>query len=173
MKIFLIGFMGSGKTTIGRHIAEKTGFFFVDTDRFIEMRHRMTVSEIFEQRGEAAFREMERDLLIKVSKFDSTVISTGGAMPCFGNNMDIMLESGKVIYLSASPEELSKRLLRSHKKRPLIRGKTEEEMRNFIEEQLEIREPFYNRANFILKSDNLSLSLPSDFLLNDISKHYD
>ena len=157
MKIFLIGFMGSGKTTIGRRLVERIGFDFVDTDCFIEMRQGMTVSEVFAQRGEPAFRIMERDILLEMQKIEYAVVSTGGGMPCYGDNMDIMLANGKVIYLQTSPQTLVRRLLRSHTERPLIQGKTEKELQQYIIEKLAEREPFYSRAQITVQTENFSI----------------
>jgi shikimate kinase len=156
MKIFLIGFMGSGKTSIGKRLALQTGFAFVDTDRFIEMQQGMTVAEIFEQRGEAAFREMEHDMLLYLQSHDSAVVSTGGGMPCHHNNMNVMLASGKVIYLKTSPQELARRLLAARDERPLISGKNEEDLLHYIMEQLTLREPFYNRATLTVQTEEYS-----------------
>ena len=128
MKIFLVGFMGSGKTTIGRRLAEPIGYNFVDTDRFIEMQHGLTVTEIFAQHGETAFRNMERDVLLELQKRDFIVVSTGGGLPCHYNNMDMMLACGKVVYLKTSPQTLARRLILSRTERPLIKGKTGNEL---------------------------------------------
>jgi len=157
MKIFLIGFMGSGKTTIGRRLAQKTGFDFVDTDRFIEMQQGMTISEIFAQQGEATFREMERNILLDLQKLDFSVVSTGGGMPCHGENMDVMLAGGKVVYLKTSPQALARRLLHSYTERPLIKGKTDVELQQFILKQLTEREPVYNRAHIVVQTENFSM----------------
>ena len=157
MKIFLVGFMGSGKTTIGRRIAERIGFEFVDTDRFIEMRHGLSVTEIFARQGEPAFREMERNILSDLQKFDYAVISTGGGLPCYGDNMNVMLSCGKVVYLKTSPQALARRLLRSHTERPLIKGMTENELQQYITEKLAEREPFYRRAQFVVQTESFSM----------------
>ena len=170
MKIYLIGFMGSGKTTIGRQLAQQTGFNFVDTDRFIEMRQGMTVAEIFEQRGQDAFRCMEHNLLLELKAYESAVISTGGGMPCYHDNMNLMLDSGKVIYLKTSPQELVKRLSHAREERPLIMKKTDEEMLQYIIEQLSVREPFYNRANSIIQTENYSIDELLEIILQ--KKHY-
>ncbi len=156
MKIFLVGFMGSGKTTIGRRLASTIGFDFVDTDRFIEMKNGITVTEIFARHGEAAFRKMEHDMLLELQQRDFVVISTGGGMPCHCGNMDLMINSGKVVYLSASPGSLARRLIRSHTERPLIKGKTEEELQQYIREKLEEREPFYSRAHITVQTEDFS-----------------
>jgi len=157
MKIFLIGFMGSGKTTIGKCLAERIGFDFVDTDSFIEMQQGMAVSELFAQHGEAAFREMEHNILLEIQKLDCAVVSTGGGMPCYGNNMDIMRSGGKVVYLKTSPQALTHRLFCLHNERPLIKGKTEEELQQYIVEKLSEREPFYSRAHIIVQTENFSM----------------
>ena len=155
MKIFLVGFMGSGKTTIGRRLAEVLGFDFVDTDRFIEMQHNTTVDQIFAQQGETAFRKMENDLLQELQQRDVAVISTGGGMPCHSDNMDIMLAGGKVVYLKTSPQALAHRILHAQNERPLIKGKTETELYQFIVEKLEERETFYNRAHIVVQTEFL------------------
>jgi shikimate kinase len=157
MKIFLIGFMGSGKTTIGRRLAERIGFDFVDTDRFIEMRQGLTISEIFARNGEDVFRKMERDILLELQKLDYAVISTGGGLPCHGDNMNLMLASGKVVYLKTSPQALTRRLLRSRTERPLIKGKTEKELQQYVIEKLAEREPYYHRAHIVQPTENFSI----------------
>jgi len=157
MKIFLVGFMGSGKTTIGRRLAQHIGFEFVDTDCFIEMQQGKTVSEIFAQQGEPAFREMERRILLELQKLDFAVVSTGGGLPCFKDNMNVMRSYGKVVYLKTSPQALTRRLLRSRNDRPLIKGKTENELQQYITEKLAEREPFYNRAHIVVQTENFSM----------------
>jgi len=157
MKVFLIGFMGSGKTTIGRRLAQISGFDFVDTDRCIELQQGMTIAEIFAQQGEAAFREMERNILLDLQKLEFSVVSTGGGMPCHGENMDVMLAGGKVVYLKTSPQALARRLLRSYTERPLIKGKTDVELQQFILKQLTEREPVYNRAHIVVQTENFSM----------------
>ena len=157
MKIFLVGFMGSGKTTIGRCLAERIGFDFVDTDHFIEMQQGMTVSELFARHGEDAFRKMEHNLLLEIQQLDYTVVSTGGGMPCYGNNMDIMRSCGKVVYLKTPPQTLTRRLLCSPNERPLIEGKTEKELEQYIVEKLNEREHFYSRAHIVVENEHLSM----------------
>jgi len=157
MKIFLIGFMGSGKTTIGRRLAQITGFDFADTDSLIEIEQGMTIAEIFEQQGEAAFREMERKILMDLQNREYSVVSTGGGMPCYGDNMDVMLAVGKVVYLKTSLQTLARRLIRSYTDRPLIKGKKEEELQSYILKQLTEREPVYNRAHIVVQTDFFSM----------------
>jgi len=149
--------MGSGKTTIGRRLAQINGFDFVDTDRFIEMQQGMTITEIFEQQGEAAFREMEHNILLDLQKREFAVVATGGGMPCHNDNIEMMLAAGKVVYMKTSPQALARRLLRSYTERPLIKGKTDVELQQFILKQLTEREPVYNRAHFVVQTEIFSM----------------
>lgn len=154
-KIFLIGYMGSGKTTVGKQLAKKLNLQFIDMDLFIENRYRKRISDIFEEKGEAAFRELERKTLLEIKDFENVVISTGGGLPCFFDNMDIMNQSGTTVYLKASVEKLTERLKTGKQKRPLIKDKDSEEMKNFIAANLAMREEFYNKATFIVESNDL------------------
>jgi len=166
--------MGSGKTTIGRHLAKNIGYSFVDTDCFIEMWQDLTISEIFARHGEAAFREMERQILIYLQCCGSLVISTGGGMPCYEDNINIMVGASpaptntKVIYLKMSPQMLAQRLIRSRTERPLIKGKTETELIQYITEQLDKREHFYNRADIVIQTENYSLEEILELLKNQL-----
>jgi len=157
MKIFLVGFMGSGKTTIGRRLSERIGFDFVDTDCIIEMQQGLTIFEVFAQYGEASFREMERNILPEIQKIEYAVVSTGGGMPCYKDNMSVMRSIGKVVYLKTSPQALTRRLLRSHTERPLIKGKTEKELHQYIIDKLAEREPFYSRAHIVMQTENFKM----------------
>ena len=153
-KIFLIGYMGAGKTTIGKLLAKRLNWSFIDLDSFIENRYRRTIAAIFEEKGEAGFREIERRTLQEISSFENTVISTGGGLPCFFDNMDLMNKTGITIYLRAEVNELVGRLSFDKHKRPLIKGKNKEELREFVEINLKKREPFYNRAKIIFDVQN-------------------
>jgi shikimate kinase len=154
-KFFLIGYMGSGKTTIGRQLAKKLNLQFIDMDMFIENRYHKSISAIFEEKGEAAFREIERKALHEILDFENVVISTGGGMPCFFDNMDLMNQSGITIYLKTSVNELAKRLSGGKQKRPLIKDKNSEEIKDYIAANLEKRKQFYNQAAFIVESDDI------------------
>jgi shikimate kinase len=149
-RIYLLGFMGSGKTTHGKTIARMMGYDFVDMDRWIEETTGMTVPKIFNTRGEPWFREQERRAINELSKREHVVIATGGGAPCHGDHMALMKQSGLTIYLKLSPEALLSRLKVSKNKRPLLEGKSEEEMRQTIKEMLLQREPFYNNADMII-----------------------
>jgi len=147
--------MGSGKTTIGRELAKKLDFQFIDVDHFIENRQRKTINEIFSEKGEDAFRLMEHKALEEISLFENIVISTGGGAPCFYNNMELMNKNGFTIYLKTSPEELTKRLAITKNERPLLKEKTLEEMQAFIAENLERRNYFYSQALLIFDAEQM------------------
>ena len=153
-KIFLIGYMGAGKTTVGKLLANRLNWSFIDVDAFIENRYRQTIAAIFEEKGETAFREIERRTLQEISGFENTVISTGGGLPCFFDNMDMMNRTGITVYLKTDIDDLVNRLNYEKQKRPLIKGKNKEELRAFIETSLAKREPFYKQASIIFNVQN-------------------
>ena len=113
-RIILVGYMGSGKTTVGKALSKETGMMFYDLDWYIESRMRKTVSEIFAERGEEAFRKLEYNMLHEVAEFEDVIISCGGGTPCFFDNMDYLNQQGEVVYLKASPDTLYKHLLRKN-----------------------------------------------------------
>ena len=145
-RIILIGYMGSGKTTVGKALSKDTGMMFYDLDWYIESRMRKTVSQIFAEKGEEGFRKIEYNMLHEVAEFEDVIISCGGGTPCFFDNMDYLNQQGDVIYLKATPEVLYKHLMMAKVERPLLKGKTKEELLEFIKTQLSARETFYNKA---------------------------
>ncbi|MDR1371780.1 MAG: shikimate kinase [Dysgonamonadaceae bacterium] len=153
--IFFTGYMASGKTTVGQHLAARLGLQFIDMDLFIENRYRKTVSEIFEERGESGFREIERRALQEVAYFENVVISTGGGLPCFFDNMEVMNATGLTVYLKTSAAELANRLATAYQKRPLIKGKSSEELKEFVKNSLQQRQPFYEKAAIIIDCETL------------------
>ena len=150
IRIILVGYMGSGKTTVGKALARELGLQFYDLDWYIENRRRKTVPQIFAERGEAGFREIERNMLHEVAEFEDIVLSCGGGTPCFFDNMDYLNQQGDVIWLKADAEVLYKHLLMGKTERPLLKGKSPEELITFIREQLAQREPFYSKAHHVL-----------------------
>ena len=157
MIIFLVGFMGSGKSTVGQQLSGRLGYSFIDMDQRLEAEHGMTINEIFEKLGEKAFREMENHLLEEMFSLQDTVISTGGGLPCTGNNMDLINEKGVSIYLRMEPEALLHRLSRGKRRRPLIRDLSREELETFIREKLREREPVYLKAHHIISGLDLNM----------------
>lgn len=149
-RIILIGYMGAGKTTVGRQLAMALGLQFYDLDWYIEMRYHRTVAQIFAERGEEGFREIERNMLHEVAEFEDVVLSCGGGTPCFFDNMDYMNSLADTVYLKARPEVLAQHLKMGKVERPLIKGKTEEELLEYIRQSLEKREPFYTKAKHVL-----------------------
>ena len=154
MRIFLTGYMGCGKSTIGRKVAAQMGINFIDLDKYIEERYFKSVPDIFAQEGEAAFRLKERQALLEVSEFEEIVVGTGGGAPCFFDNMQLMNQAGITIYLAPDNETLACRLLRSKTDRPLIAGKSKEELLIFIQQALEKRAPFYEQSKIIIRGKN-------------------
>ena len=149
-RIILIGYMGSGKTTIGRVLSKETGMMFYDLDWYIESRMRKSVAQIFAERGEEGFRKIEYNMLHEVAEFEDVIISCGGGTPCFFDNVDYLNAQGDVVYLKATPEVLYNHLLMGKTERPLLKDKTPEELIAFIREHLEKREPFYAKARYTL-----------------------
>ncbi|MFV0365607.1 MAG: shikimate kinase [Mangrovibacterium sp.] len=158
MRIYLVGYMGSGKTTLGRELAEVLGLNFIDLDKFIEAKYFKTISQIFDESGEDDFRKKEHDCLKEVSEYENVVIATGGGVPCFFNNIDIMNHTGACIFLDISPEVLVERLAKAGNERPLVEGKSKEELTELVHEMLVKRRPFYLNARYIVTSDNITTS---------------
>ncbi len=155
VRIFLTGYMGAGKTTLGKAFARQMGISFVDLDWYIEERFHKTVRELFTERGETGFRELERNMLHEVAEFENVVISTGGGTPCFFDNMEFMNRSGKTVFLDVHPDVLFRRLRVAKHQRPILQGKEDEELKAFIIQALEKRAPFYRQAQYIFNADAL------------------
>lgn len=149
-RIILIGYMGAGKTTVGKALSKELGITFYDLDWYIESRMRKTVAQIFAERGEEGFRKIEHNMLHEVAEFENVIISCGGGTPCFFDNMDYMNQQGQVVWLKADPEVLYRHLLMARVERPLLKNKSREELLVFIREQLEQREPYYSQARYTL-----------------------
>ena len=156
-KIYLIGFMGSGKTSVGKKLARKLNFAFVDLDNEIEKSVSCSVSEYFDKYGESKFREIEQSLLKESFKYTKAVISTGGGTPCFFENISLINNNGLSIYLKAESKLLSQRLFNAKQKRPLIKDKNKDELDIYIEKLLSERENFYQQANLIIEAKSISI----------------
>lgn len=149
-RIILIGYMGAGKTTVGKILAKDLGIPFYDLDWYIETRMRKRVKQIFDERGEEGFRIIEKNMLHEVAEFEDVVLACGGGTPCFFDNMDYMVGQGDVVYLRGTPEVLFRHLKMGKGVRPLLLGKNDEELLEYIKENVEKREEFYMKANHIV-----------------------
>lgn len=152
--IFLIGYMGCGKTTLAKKLAKKLNYEWIDTDSFIEEKEGRSISEIFEIKGEAYFRKLELQCIENLPKDKSLVVSTGGGLPCYNNLIEILNQKGTTIYLERNPKELFQRLQKGKHKRPLLANKSDDELFLFIEENLEIRIHIYRKSKIILDRDH-------------------
>ena len=149
-RIIIIGYMGAGKTTLGKALSRETGMPFYDLDWYIESRMHKTVKELFDAHGEEGFRKIEHNLLHEVAEFEHVIISCGGGTPCFFDNIDYMNQQGETVYLKATPDVLHGHLKMGRTVRPLLLDKTPDEVKAFIQEQLALREPFYAKAKHTL-----------------------
>ncbi len=154
-RVFLIGYMGAGKTTMGKSLAQVMGLEFIDLDNFIEARYSKTIKEIFAEVGETEFRQMERRALKEVADYENVILSLGGGTPCFFDNMEIVNAAGTSVYLKPTEEVLLKRLIKGKHKRPLLADKSDDEILQVIREQLAWREPFYLKANITFEASHL------------------
>lgn len=149
-RVIIIGYMGSGKTTVGHALSQELGLPFYDLDWYIETRMHCTVKQIFDEKGEEGFRKIEHSLLHELAEFENVIISCGGGTPCFFDNIDYINRQGETVYLKCSPDVLYKHLKMGKTVRPLLLNKTPDEVKTFIEAQLKEREPFYGKAKHIV-----------------------
>jgi shikimate kinase len=154
MRIILLGFMSSGKSTIGKLVAFKMNMEFIDIDEAFESKYKMTITNFFELFGETKFRELEQIILLESLQQDNVIISTGGGTPCFYNNMQLINESGISVYLKLHPNSIVDRLLHTKKQRPLIKNLNPDELRLYVYTQLNKREFFYRQARFTYAIEN-------------------
>ena len=154
-RIFLIGYMGAGKTTLGKAFARALGLTFVDLDWYIEERFHKSIRQLFAERGEEGFRELEKRMLHEAGEFEDVVISVGGGTPCFFDNMEYMNEAGETVFLDVNLQVLFRRLKVAKQQRPLLDGKTDEELMAFIQEALQKRLPFCTKAKHTFNGERL------------------
>jgi len=150
MLVYLTGFMGSGKSTYGVELAEELGYAFIDLDAEISEITGMSVIEIFEKKGEDYFREKEAEALLKTFNMKNTIVATGGGAPCHYANMEKMNEHGITIYLKLFENELYNRLLQDLNTRPRLKGKTPDEVMDFVFKTLRERAVFYHQAQIVI-----------------------
>ena len=156
MRIFLIGFMGCGKTTLGKKLARTLNYNFIDLDSYIENKTTEKITEIFDKKGEQYFRDLEKESLNEICKMDNMVLASGGGTPCFSDNKQTMLVKGICIYLKMESEDLAERLYKEKNNRPLIKNLSSKDLVDFISEKLMEREVFYKKAHYILPAKNIS-----------------
>ena len=153
--IYLIGYMGAGKTTVGRLLAERLGWHFVDLDEAFAEIHGQTPAEYIREHGIEEFRYKEKYVVEDLAELpiDKVIYATGGGYPCWEDNMECLRELGTSIYLKWKPEHLAQRLMLTDlSTRPVLQGRTEKELLSFITPQLEAREPFYMKADYVVEA---------------------
>jgi len=158
MRIFLIGFMGCGKTHWGKRMSEKLQLPFFDLDSLIEEREGKSITDIFAEMGEEYFRMLEKDVLYMITEsHESFVMACGGGAPCFFNNIDYMKSRGTTVWINCSTDCLYSRLVKEKEKRPLIRSIPNEELKSYIIKKYSDRKIFYQQADVILAEDDVTL----------------
>jgi shikimate kinase len=158
MKIYLVGYMGSGKSTVGKQLAEMLGIKHIDLDWFFEETYKISVHHFFGKYDENAFRQIENQLLKKTSTLDNSVISTGGGTPCFHGNMDIINQNGISVYIRMHPDSLFKRLKNSKRNRPRISHLSDEGLMQRINDDLKVREKFYQMAQLEVMGEDIDVN---------------
>lgn len=156
MKVFLIGYMASGKTRLGKELSEITGYPHIDLDEVFEERYRISVDDFFAKYDESSFRRLEQELLIETESMPNAIVSTGGGTPCFFRNMDFMKKNGVCIYLRINSRILAQRLEKVKRKRPLLKTVEPDEIEGVVRKHLEEREPFYFQANHVVEAHNIN-----------------
>ena len=169
-RIFLVGYMGAGKTTIGKVLSKLIGLTFIDLDYYIEGRFRKTVAQLFAERGEEGFRSIERNMLHEVAEFEDVLVSTGGGTPCFFDNMEFMNQQGTTIYLQVSVDELASRLEVCKNTRPVLKNRTGDELKAFVAESLSGRLPFYQKASIVFDANELMTEADAYALSEQLKK---
>ncbi len=169
-KIFLTGYMASGKSSTGITLATQLGYEFIDLDKFIEQEYKMTIPEIFSSKGEKEFRAMEHNALKKVIEKEKIVIACGGGTPCYYGNMELMNNHGTTVYLKMSVDTLVNRLMNAKEKRPLIANKDEKQLKEFVTRQLEKREDTYHQAQYTVKAKDLNVDELASFVKEQIAE---
>lgn len=156
MKIFLVGFMGCGKSTKAKQLANRLACTVIDLDAVIVAEQGKTIAEYFAEHSEAVFRELESKTLKNYDYPETCVVATGGGLPCFFDNMEWMNANGRTIYLQMTPSQLVSRL-HNREKRPLLKGMDDEQLLAFIEMKLTERNAFYMQAQLVVNAFDLEV----------------
>ena len=165
-RIYLVGYMGAGKTTAARRLAQRMGWEVVDTDALFEEKYKISVCDFFNKYDEPLYRKLESEVLKATESLENVVISTGGGTACYFDNMEWMNQHGLTVFMRISPAAAVDRVVHSRHKRPLAEGKTEAELTEFVNRHYASRLPFYEQARITVKSEDLDV----DGLLNLIKE---
>ena len=159
--VFLIGYMGCGKTTLGQALAHETGMPYIDLDEFIERKSGMTIAQIFDNMGEIRFREIEAEALRELAAMTDVIVGCGGGTPCHCDNMALMNSAGTTVWLITSPERITARLILPEEKckRPKINTLPDDEVLHFVLSELEQRTPFYSQAQMQFDSTDIETAV--------------
>jgi len=156
-RIYLVGYMGAGKTTTARRLAQRLGWEVADTDALFEEKYKISVNDFFNKYDEPLYRKLESEVLKATESIENVVVSTGGGTACYFDNMDWMNSHGLTVFLHISPKAAVDRVIHSRHKRPLAEGKSEEELTEFVNSHYASRMPFYEQARITVKSEDLDL----------------
>lgn len=156
-RIYIVGYMGAGKTTAARRLAQRMGWEVVDTDALFEGKYKISVNDFFNKYDEPLYRKLESEVLKATESLDHVVVSTGGGTACFFDNMDWMNQHGLTVFLRISPQAAVDRVIHSRHKRPLVEGKSEEELTEFVNQHYASRLPFYEQARITAKSEDFDI----------------
>ena len=170
--VFLIGYMGCGKTTLGEVLARQMACRFIDLDEYIEGRQGMSIVEIFDEMGENRFRELETEALQEVALMTDVIVSCGGGTPCHGDNMALMNEAGTTVWLTTSPERITARLLlpEEKSKRPKVNNLLPDEVLPLVQEELQARSPYYAQAQLQFDSTDIETAEASERTARRLAK---
>jgi len=158
MRIFIIGYMGAGKSTVGKKLANKLDVTFVDLDDAFEAKYRYSIPSFFDHFGEEKYREFENECLKEIiTDHEKAVISTGGGTACFNDNISLMNDEGTTVYIKMHPKSLAERLNRARRLRPVVRDIQNDDMQKFVEEQLLERSPYYEQAMITIKGESIDI----------------
>tara|TARA_B110000305_G_scaffold3239_1_gene3158 strand:- start:98 stop:622 length:525 start_codon:yes stop_codon:yes gene_type:complete len=164
-RVILVGFMGSGKTTLGKKLSNSMGVKFIDSDKEIELKYKKTIGVLFGEKGETGFREIETEFIEELKNQEEFVLATGGGMPCFNHAMERLNAIGCTFYLERTSKELAHRLINAKSKRPLIDGLNDKDLLDFIVERLNDRKSFYKSANVTLNREEQNVESISKIIL--------
>jgi Shikimate kinase len=164
-KIYLVGYMGAGKSALAKRLAAKIGWSVIDLDVLFEERYCISISDFFEKYNESLFRKIESKILYSTKDMSNVVVATGGGTPCFNDNMDWMNQNGMTVFVYTSSESVAYRVKKSKKKRPLLKGLNDEELLDYIRKHYSERMPYYMKAQLTIKGENCKI----DDLINLIN----